>query len=555
MTLRSTTAPPRSSRRGATRRPRSSRHLISGLVAIVLLLTVALSSPLPGTAASFTADARTSGNVVGTAALVEPRFTSIAQEENGIGLWWQPTFGLEAAITYTVERSVSGGAPTTIYTGLLPSFVDQGNFPMQARTITKVAAGENHVLGLDDAGDVWAWGSHSSGQLGNFTSDGATPQQVLFPGGAVITDIAAGKNHSLALDSNNNVWAWGANQLGQAGRDPRLAGGVIPLADKIRRDDGGPLRATAIAAGGDHSLAIDTDGRVRAWGDNEYGQVARGAGRWTSDATTVRLADGSPLLATAVAAGTGHSLAIDTDHEVVGWGMNRLGQLGDDTFTNRDVPVKAQLADASALPATSISAGGWASLAIAADDTVMAWGVGTTGQLGNGTRLNQISPEPVTFPDGRTFHASTVTAGTGHVLAIDGDKRVWAWGIPGYGALGNGASDGDVIDHPTETANGLLADSVAVGSGFSLAVGSGTVWAWGHNSSGQLGMGDTKQRSVPAVATTTEGLRACPSGSVPVDDGSACSLVSGTVYDYTVTTTLGPWTASSGVASIRAGTP
>lgn len=94
---------------------------------------------------------------------------------------------------------------------------------------------------------------------------------------------------------------------------------------------------------------------------------------------------------------------------------------------------------------------------------------------------------------------------------------------------------------------------VAAGSGFSLAVGSGTVWGWGKNSSGQLGTGGTTQRTVPAVATTTEGLMACPIGSVPEDDGSACSLASGTMYDYTVTTTLGRWTASSGVASLRAG--
>ncbi|WP_295829774.1 hypothetical protein [uncultured Microbacterium sp.] len=148
---------------------------------------------------------------------------------------------------------------------------------------------------------------------------------------------------------------------------------------------------------------------------------------------------------------------------------------------------------------------------------------------------------------------STITPPRSPVPAIDGDKRVWAWGTPASGALGNGVRDGDVVDHPIETADGLRADSVAAGSIFSMAVGSGTVWGWGKNSSGQLGTGETTQRTVPAVATTTEGLMACPIGSVPVDDGSACSLASGTMYDYTVTTTLGRWTASSRVASLRAG--
>ena len=85
-------------------------------------------------------------------------------------------------------------------------------------SVKSVAAGDSHILAVKNDGTVWAWGSNSYGQLGDgTTNDNATPLQVSFPAGTQLVGVAAGFSHSMALDSNGNLWAWGANSLGDLG--------------------------------------------------------------------------------------------------------------------------------------------------------------------------------------------------------------------------------------------------------------------------------------------------------------------------------------------------
>jgi hypothetical protein len=180
------------------------------------------------------------------------------------------------------------------------------------RDVVALAAGHGHTLALQVDGTVWAWGNGTLGQLGDgTTSSRSTPVQV--SGLTDVVAIAAGGGHSLARTADGSAWAWGLNDAGPAGAS---GGGQLGVGDMSNRLTPvlvhGLTDVVAIAAGGVHSLARTADDTVWAWGANGFGQV--GDGSTTSRLTPVPidgLTDGI-----AIAAGAWHSLALtreDTD--------------------------------------------------------------------------------------------------------------------------------------------------------------------------------------------------------------------------------------------------
>lgn len=119
----------------------------------------------------------------------------------------------------------------------------------------------------------------------------------------------------------------------------------------------------AISAGGAHSLGLQQDGSVWGWGSNQLGQV--GDGTTTSRLAPVRLSSLTGVFV-AVSAGTGHSLALKSDGSVWAWGRNSEGQVGDNTTIPRRLPVKVSLLT----NIVAVSAGGAHSLALKSDGTV-----------------------------------------------------------------------------------------------------------------------------------------------------------------------------------------
>src|SRR5450759_3831659 len=119
---------------------------------------------------------------------------------------------------------------------------------------------------------AWAWGYNSSGQLGNgTTTNSSTPVQVSLPSGTTVTAIAGGGAHSLALTSSGQVLAWGSNSSGQLGNGTTTQSST-PVA--VRLPSGSTV--TAIAGGGSHSLALTSTGQVLAWGYNYNGELGNG---------------------------------------------------------------------------------------------------------------------------------------------------------------------------------------------------------------------------------------------------------------------------------------
>ena len=196
--------------------------------------------------------------------------------------------------------------------------------------VADVAAGGQFSLALKDDGTVWAWGDGAYGQMGNGSlSDSATPVQVQVVGGtplAGVKAIAAGDRHAVAMKTDGTAWTWGTDALGQLGVDTAdsyraRASQVVELSGGRRALD----KLVSIDAGKNHTVALDSDGKAWAWGDNNDGQLGAGYdGGDRDDATATRLNEA----AASVAAAGNSSFAVMPDGTMWAWGNNRSRQLG-----------------------------------------------------------------------------------------------------------------------------------------------------------------------------------------------------------------------------------
>lgn len=364
--------------------------------------------------------------------------------------------------------------------------------------LLQLAAHGHYSMIKNAAGEVWNWGDNSCGQLGQavgITSQ-STPIQLGNPAKAAL--ITVGDYHAAGILSttNSSAWSVGANWFGQLGDGTATSTSSAVAVQTL-------TSVTAIAAGEYHTLAVTSDKTVWAWGVNWYG----GLGDGTNSQRT------SPVLITnltnvsAIAAGGVHSLALKGDGTVWAWGGNLYGQLGLGTTTDRNTP--AQISALNSI--TAIASGSVHNLALRSDGTVWAWGSNDYGQLGDGTTTQRIVPVQVMINATTALSGvRSIAVGRSHSFAITSDGKLWVWGYNGTGQLGNNTTTNQpyaiTLTAPTLFTNVVL---VAGGYNHSLAMtADGAVWAWGDNSLGQLGTGDTTNHLVPTkidFATDSDG--------------------------------------------------
>ncbi|MBI4947188.1 MAG: T9SS type A sorting domain-containing protein [Bacteroidetes bacterium] len=201
-----------------------------------------------------------------------------------------------------------------------------------------------------------------------------------------------------------------------------------------------------------------------------------------------------------------HSLAICTDSTVRAWGLNSLGQIGDNTNTDRWTPVRV-LAGASAsgcgtyLCKIIVLAAGYShSLAIKSDGTVWGWGWNSSGQIGDNTTTNKWTPVQVLAGASGcgTYlcNITAVVAGNSHSMALKSDGTVWSWGNNGWGQLGDNTTTQRNTPVQVSGLTGIVA--IAAGRWHSIALkNDGTVWTWGRNMNGELGDNTFTDRWTP----------------------------------------------------------
>ena len=403
-------------------------------------------------------------------------------------------YALIAAAILMTLTACGGGSSTSSW--------PTSSQPVAAAYIQSVAF-RNHT--------AMAWGSNGYGQLGNGNSGNSlTPVPVT--GAPRLVEIATGGTHTVAVDMGSTVWTWGNNGYGQLGSGTVTARYQPAKVFKNSTSAHTYLtNITNVSSGGNHTLALDATGTVWAWGANTWGQVGYDTTTlgYSMTAWPVQNLPLGGFKATLIAAGGGHSLALDYSGSVWSWGNNYEGQLGNGTAVNSGVPVQVVIGSGLGVlkNVVAIAAGGSHSVAVVTDgsaDTtknmVISWGYNNYGQLGNNSQVNSLIPVPVV--DGNNIPLTgviAIAAGANHTLALKSDGTVWSWGYNGWGQLGIGTT---VDSHVAVRVPGLsFIDRISAAGNHTLVFFGGTAWSWGDNAYGQLGLNSTNYVMTPTQLT------------------------------------------------------
>jgi alpha-tubulin suppressor-like RCC1 family protein len=299
-----------------------------------------------------------------------------------------------------------------------------------------------------------------------------------------------------------------------------------------------------LAGGAGYSLALQSDGTVWSWGANASGQLGIGSTDGTPHTIPIQVKSNSTTFLTGmslVAAGASHSLAVrKSDGSVFGWGNDSSGQLGDNsTATQQSFPVQAKTT-ATGNPflvgIVDVAGGAAHTIALKSDGTVWTWGSNASGQLGDGTTTSrklaaQVKTASSTFLTG----VVAISAGDNFCAAVKSDGTVWTWGVNGSGQLGIGSITTQKFAVQVKLSGGAALTGVreiACGATHAIALKTdGTVWTWGNNANGQLGNGTTTQAKNPIQLKTTS--TTFFSGGLAVAGGASHTMLlksDGTVY-------------------------
>ena len=321
-------------------------------------------------------------------------------------------------------------------------------------------------------GSLWMWGS--GGALGNNTTTTVSSPVQTISGGTnwklVSTNYYGGPN-TVAIKTDGTLWGWGLNNsYGQLG-DNTIAAKSSPVQTIASGTNW--LQASS---GGHTTGAVKTDGTLWLWGKGIYGNL--GDNTVVSKSSPVQtIASGNNWKQVSVSAtNTG---AIKIDGTLWLWGYNVRGGVGDNTASSRSSPVQTVSGGTNW---KQVSLGGFPlndfTSATKTDGTLWTWGVNRFGQLGDNTTVNKSSPIQ-TIAGGTNWQQ--VSCGNSHTGAIKTDGTLWTWGLNTDGQLGDNTIA--LKSSPVQTvAGGTNWKQVSAGEAFTAAIKTdGTLWTWGRN--------------------------------------------------------------------------
>ena len=443
-------------------------------------------------------------------------------------------------------QAITGSDTSLLLYTTLASTVSQNSF-------TQLSAGLSYSAAIDTTSKLYTWGLNASGQLGltninspnGDTINRSSPVQL---GTSSWQLVSAGQGHTAAILDNSTLWTWGLNTSFQLGlTDTGASGNSINRSAPVRVTSGsGSGSWKNVSAGNAFTLAIAndlagaTDNLLFTWGRNQEGQTGfvnsttlrstpqqittgswalisaggsfsvatndtkllyawgAGAGGTSAYGTTINrsspvlvsftstVSQSSPIQIGAsswsiVSGGNNFFVALRSDNLLFAWGLNSSGQLGDNSSINKSSPVQIGTSSWIAISATGGGGAANAVLAISTDNKLWGWGTNNIGLKINTTSWIQ------------------VTTGQEHSVALRSDNTVWCWGIGSYGSLGNNSTITRSSPVQAGSANNWTMVTTTQNQSSGAINSLGELYMWGNNQTGDLGINATTNRSNPTV--------------------------------------------------------
>ena len=309
----------------------------------------------------------------------------------------------------------------------VPSLV---SLPNATGGVVQASGGSGHSLAVTSTGELYAFGVNGFGQLGSAANNAANPMPALvrLPGATgPVVQASAGGDFSLAVTSTGQLYSFGGNQLGELGvatNSGTLNPNPTPELVTLPGVTGPVVQA---AAGSDHTLALTSTGQMYAFGYNYYGQLGNTTNNATNSpnpAPSLITLPGSAGTPVQIAGGGAHSLVLTSTGQLYAFGSNLYGQLGNATNkgTDRPNPAPARVTlPGAAGRVVQIAAGREDSFAVTSTGQLYSFGANDFGQLGDaigvGTQNANPLPSLVNIP-GSSGHTLQVAPGGLHTLAV-----------------------------------------------------------------------------------------------------------------------------------------
>jgi alpha-tubulin suppressor-like RCC1 family protein len=368
--------------------------------------------------------------------------------------------------------------------------------PFLTPTIYKsIAGGSSHTAALLADGTMRTWGAGANGQLGNSTITASQTTAVIPTSISNVVAIACRGSNTAVLLTDGTIRTWGSGGNGQLGN------GTTTISQTTAVIPTDVSNVVAIACGTYHTAALLADGTMRTWGGGAFGQL--GNSTITASQTTAVIPT-SISNVVAIACGNYHTAILLTDGTMRTWGGGEYGQLGNNTTT---------LSQTTAVTPTGVSnvvaiaCGNYHTASLLADGTMLIWGYGGNGNLGNNTKT--ASQTTAVIPTD-VSNVVSIACGTNHIAALlaDGTMRTWGFGL--NGELGNGLTTlaQTTAVTPINVSNVV---AIACGSTHTIALlADGMLRTWGSGGFGQLGNNTTTASQLTAVTPWTSATDSSP---------------------------------------------
>ena len=335
---------------------------------------------------------------------------------------------------------------------------------------------------------LYAWGTNSNGQVGNGTTgEVLTPHKVEGVDGN-IKDIIA--DNTVYVLTDTGLYAWGTNSSGEVGNGES---GLFAPPHKVEGIDGNIKEVIingSIARGS--TVYVLTDTGLYAWGNNWSGEVGNG----TTDnvLTPYKVVDGNVKDFIVVNNDNDETYYVVTDDGLYAWGNNGSGQVGNGT--TEDVLTPYKVVSGNVKDFIVVNNDNNETYYVVTDDGLYAWGDNWSGEVGNGTTDNVLTPYKVV--DGNVKDFIVVNNDNDETYYVVTDDGLYAWGNNGSGQVGNGTTE-DVLT-PYKVVSGNVKDFIVVNNDNNetyYVVTDDGLYAWGDNSYGQVGNGTTDNVLTP----------------------------------------------------------